>query len=141
MHVARRFETGVCNVASNGGNMDNKELVAGATVYFPVFVDGALFSAGEGHALQGDGEVCLTAIETTLSGTLEFVLRRDFALAVPRAETEQIWITMGFHEDLDDAAKQALREMIRLITELTDFLRKMPTRYVRSHRTCVSPKW
>jgi acetamidase/formamidase len=88
-------------------------------VYFPVFVDGALFSAGDGHALQGDGEVCLTAIETALSGTLEFVLRRDFGLAVPRAETEQIWITMGFDEDLDDAAKQALREMIRLITELT----------------------
>ena len=102
-----------------GGNMDNKELVAGATVYFPVFVDGALFSAGDGHALQGDGEVCLTAIETALAGTLEFVLRRDFGLAVPRAETEQIWITMGFDEDLDDAAKQALREMIRLITELT----------------------
>lgn len=102
-----------------GGNMDNKELVAGATVYFPVFVGGALFSAGDGHALQGDGEVCLTAIETALSGTFEFVLRRDFALAVPRAETEQIWITMGFDEDLDDAAKQALREMIRLITELT----------------------
>ena len=102
-----------------GGNIDNKELVAGATVYFPVFVEGALFSAGDGHALQGDGEVCLTAIETALSGTLEFIVRRDLSLAVPRAETKDAWITMGFDEDLDDAAKQALREMIRLITELT----------------------
>jgi acetamidase/formamidase len=102
-----------------GGNMDNKELGAGATVYFPVFVEGALFSAGDGHALQGDGEVCLTAIETALSGTLQFFLRRDLTLTVPRAETNDVWITMGFDEDLDDAAKQALREMIRLIRELT----------------------
>jgi len=94
-----------------GGNMDNKELGAGAIVYFPVFVEGAHFSAGDGHALQGDGEVCLTAIET--------IIRRDFTLTVPRAETKDAWITMGFDEDLDDAAKQALREMIRLITELT----------------------
>jgi acetamidase/formamidase len=102
-----------------GGNMDNKELGAGAIVYFPVFVEGAHFSAGDGHALQGDGEVCLTAIETALSGTLEFIIRRDFTLIIPRAETKDAWITMGFDEDLDDAAKQALREMIRLITELT----------------------
>ena len=102
-----------------GGNMDNKELGAGATIYFPVFVDGALFSVGDGHALQGDGEVCLTAIETALSGTLEFILRRDLVLSVPRAETKDAWITMGFDEDLDDAAKQALREMIRLVTEFT----------------------
>jgi acetamidase/formamidase len=102
-----------------GGNMDNKELGSGATVYFPVFVEGALFCAGDGHALQGDGEVCLTAIETALSGTFEFIVRRDLALTVPRAETKDVWITMGFDEDLDDAAKQALREMIRLITELT----------------------
>jgi acetamidase/formamidase len=102
-----------------GGNMDNKELGAGAIVYFPVFVKGGLFSAGDGHALQGDGEVCLTAIEAALSGTLEFIVRRDLSLAVPRAETGDAWITMGFDEDLDDAAKQALREMIRLITGLT----------------------
>jgi acetamidase/formamidase len=82
-------------------------------------VEGAHFSAGDGHALQGDGEVCLTAIETALSGTLEFIIRRDFTLIIPRAETKDAWITMGFDEDLDDAAKQALREMIRLITELT----------------------
>ena len=100
-----------------GGNMDNKELGVGSTVYFPVFVPGALFSAGDGHALQGDGEVCLTAIEAALTGTLEFHLRRDLELASPRAETPNDWITMGFDEDLDDAAKAALRDMIQLIRQ------------------------
>ncbi|MBV9393741.1 MAG: acetamidase/formamidase family protein [Methylobacteriaceae bacterium] len=102
-----------------GGNMDNKELGAGATVYFPIFNKGALFSVGDGHALQGDGEVCLSAIETALTGTFEFVLREDMSLQGPRAEREDVWITMGFDEDLDDAAKHALRDMIRLIGELT----------------------
>lgn len=100
-----------------GGNMDNKELVEGTTVYFPIFVDGALFSAGDGHAVQGDGEVCLTAIETALQGTFSFHLRSDLALTLPRAETPSAWITMGFDEDLDDAVKIALRDMIRLIGE------------------------
>ena len=100
-----------------GGNMDNKELGVGTTVYFPVFVPGALFSAGDGHALQGDGEVCLTAIEAALTGTFEFHVRRDLRLASPRAETASDWITMGFDEDLDDAAKAALRDMIALIRE------------------------
>jgi acetamidase/formamidase len=102
-----------------GGNMDNKELGVGATVYFPVFAKGALFSAGDGHALQGDGEVCLTAIETALTGTFDFILRKDMKLQSPRAERADVWITMGFDEDLDDAAKHALRDMIRLIGELT----------------------
>ena len=102
-----------------GGNMDNKELGAGAIVYFPVFVDGALFSAGDGHALQGDGEVCLTAIETALTGTFELITRKDMQLAQPRAETPEAWITMGFDEDLDDAVKMALRDMISLIVEMT----------------------
>jgi acetamidase/formamidase len=102
-----------------GGNMDNKELGVGATVYFPVFVKGALFSAGDGHALQGDGEVCLTAIETALTGTFDFILRKDMKLHSPRAERDDVWITMGFDEDLDDAVKHALRDMIRLIGELT----------------------
>jgi acetamidase/formamidase len=102
-----------------GGNMDNKELGVGTIIYFPVFVDGALFSAGDGHALQGDGEVCLTAIETALAGTLEFIVRTDMTLALPRAEKPDAWITMGFDEDLDDAVKQALRDMIKLIGELS----------------------
>jgi acetamidase/formamidase len=102
-----------------GGNMDNKELGVGSTVYFPIFVSGALFSAGDGHALQGDGEVCLTAIEAALTGTFEFHIRRDLHLKSPRAETPADWITMGFDEDLDDAAKAALRDMIVLIRERT----------------------
>jgi len=100
-----------------GGNMDNKELTVGSTVYFPVFMHGALFSAGDGHAVQGDGEVCLTAIETPLTGTFEFHVRKDLKLTTPRAEKSDVWITMGFDEDLDDAAKAALRDMIRLICD------------------------
>jgi acetamidase/formamidase len=100
-----------------GGNMDNKELGVGNITYFPVFVAGALFSAGDGHGVQGDGEVCLSALETALTGTFEFHLRRDLRLTTPRAEKPDCWITMGFDEDLDDAAKQALRDMIRLIGE------------------------
>lgn len=100
-----------------GGNIDNKELGVGSTSYFPVFVRGALFSAGDGHGVQGDGEVCLTAIETALTGTFELHVRKDMRLARPRAETPDAWITMGFHEDLDDAAKLALRDMIALVCE------------------------
>jgi len=102
-----------------GGNMDNKELIAGTTVYFPVFNEGALFSMGDGHAVQGDGEVCLTAIETSLAGTVDLLVRKDMSLTMPRAESDTAWITMGMNEDLDDAAKQALREMIKLIQELS----------------------
>jgi acetamidase/formamidase len=100
-----------------GGNMDNKELGVGTTTYFPVFVPGALFSAGDGHGVQGDGEVCLTAIETPLTGTFELHVRKDMKLATPRAEKPDAWITMGFDEDLDDAVKQALRDMIALVCE------------------------
>lgn len=103
----------------HGGNLDNKALVKGSTVYFPVFNPGALFSAGDGHAAQGDGEVCLTAIETSLSGTFEFVVRKDLRATMPRAETATHYIAMGLNEDLDDAARQALRQMIAWITELS----------------------
>lgn len=100
-----------------GGNMDNKELGVGATIYFPVFVPGANFSVGDGHGVQGDGEVCLSALETPLTGTFEFHVRKDMKLTTPRAEKADCWITMGFDEDLDDAAKIALRDMIALIGE------------------------
>jgi len=105
---------------AHGGNMDNKELVAGTTLYLPVFNPGALFSAGDGHAVQGDGEVCLTALETCMTGTFELIVRKDLSLAMPRAETPGHYLTMGMNEDLDDAAKQALREMIALIRERTN---------------------
>lgn len=100
-----------------GGNMDNKELGVGTTTYFPVFAPGALFSVGDGHGRQGDGEVCVTAIETALTGTFEFHVRKDMKLTTPRAEQADNWITMGFDTDLDDAVKEALRDMIVLIRE------------------------
>ncbi len=99
----------------NGGNMDNKELVAGATLYLPIHVDGALFSVGDGHGVQGDGEVCITAIETGLIGTFELHVRSDMALEWPLAETPTHVITMAFDPDLDDAVVIALRDMIKLI--------------------------
>ncbi|OYW98798.1 MAG: hypothetical protein B7Z15_21740 [Rhizobiales bacterium 32-66-8] len=102
-----------------GGNIDNKHFRVGTTVYFPVFADGGLFSTGDGHGVQGDGEVNLTALETSLSGTFKFTLHKNMKLNNPRAETATHWITHGFDQDLDDAAKEALRDMIRLITAKT----------------------
>jgi acetamidase/formamidase len=101
-----------------GGNMDNKELVAGTKVYFPVFNEGALFTIGDGHGAQGDGEVCITAVETALTGRFKLTVLKDMELTAPRAETPTHYITMGFDEDLDDAVRQALRDMIRWIGEL-----------------------
>jgi acetamidase/formamidase len=103
-----------------GGNMDCKELVAGATLYLPVWTPGALFSVGDGHGVQGDGEVCVTALETALSGTFRLTLRKDLQFDLPRAETPSHHITMAFNDDLDDAAKTALRAMIDLIGERLD---------------------
>jgi len=101
-----------------GGNMDNKELVPGTSLFLPVFVPGANFSAGDGHAVQGDGEVCLTALETCLSGTFELVLHKKMKLAFPRAVTPTHYIAMGMDPDLDDAARQALRHMMAWLREL-----------------------
>jgi acetamidase/formamidase len=97
---------------AHGGNMDNKELVAGTTLYLPVFNEGALFVAGDGHGVQGDGEVCLTALETSLRGTFRMTVRKDLSFALPRGESADWIMTMAFDEDLDDAVKTALREMI-----------------------------
>lgn len=102
-----------------GGNIDNKELVPGTSLFLPVFVPGANFSAGDGHAVQGDGEVCLTALETCLTGTFELVLHKGLGLAFPRAVTPTHYIAMGMDPDLDDAAKQALRDMIAWLRQLT----------------------
>jgi len=108
----------------NGGNMDNKELVAGTTLFLPIHVDGALFSAGDGHGVQGDGEVCVTAIETGLIGTFEFHVRADMTLEWPMAETPTHVITMAFDPDLDDAVVIALRDMIKLICARTGISRE-----------------
>ncbi len=100
--------------------MDIKELVPGTTLYLPVFNEGAQFSAGDGHDAQGDGEVCVTAIETCLSATFELHIRKDMSLNSPRAETPSHYITMAFDPILDEAAKQALRDMLVLIQEKTN---------------------
>ena len=121
MTVAPPPEYGVCSTVEPreyGGNLDNKELVAGTSLFLPVFVPGANFSCGDGHAVQGDGEVCLTALETSLKGTFELVLHKGKRLAMPRGETPTHLIAMGLDPDLDDAARQALREMIRWLVEL-----------------------
>src|SRR4029453_9910032 len=89
------------------GNLDNKELVAGSTLYLPVHVPGGLLSLGDGHGLQGDGEVSLTALETSLRGTIRIVLRKGKKITWPRAETPTHYIAMGLNEDLDLAAKLA----------------------------------
>src|SRR5258708_4263623 len=86
----------------HGGNLDNKELVAGTTLYIPVHVKGALFQTGDGHAGQGDGEVDITAMETSLTGTFRFVVRKDLHLNWPRAETPTHFIVMGMNEELVD---------------------------------------
>jgi acetamidase/formamidase len=100
-----------------GGNIDLKDLTAGSILYLPVHVPEALFMVGDGHAAQGDGEVDLTAIETSLTGTFRFELIKGKPLAWPRAETPTHWITLGLHENLDDAMTLALRECVNFLSE------------------------
>jgi acetamidase/formamidase len=99
------------------GNMDNKELIQGSKIYLPVHAEGALLSLGDGHALQGDGEVSGTAIETSLTGTIRLYLRKDMRLKWPMAETPTHIITMGFHRDLYKATKMAIHNTIDYLTE------------------------
>jgi len=102
----------------HAGNLDNKELVAGTILFIPIHASGALFLAGDGHAAQGNGEVDITALETSLVGTFQLVVRKDLHLRWPRAETPTHYVTMGLHEDLNEATKLAVREMIDfLVTE------------------------
>jgi acetamidase/formamidase len=110
---------------SFGGNLDNKELTAGTTLFLPVHVDGGLFSAGDGHGMQGDGEVCINALEICLTGRFRLSVlkgggKADPVLRQPRAETATHYISMGMNEDLDLAMKQALREMIAFIVARAD---------------------
>jgi acetamidase/formamidase len=100
---------------SYGGNLDNRQLQAGARVFLPVFLPGALFSIGDGHATQGDGEVDVTAIETSMNGTLQLILRKDLPFTTPIAETATDIITMGFGQTLDDAFTMALQQMIAFL--------------------------
>jgi acetamidase/formamidase len=98
--------------------MDNKDLVAGTTLYLPVHAKGALLEVGDGHAGQGDGEVDITALETSLTGTFQLIVRKDMHLKWPRAETPTHYITMGMNDDLNMCAQLAVHEMIDfLMTE------------------------
>jgi acetamidase/formamidase len=101
----------------HAGNMDNKDLIAGTTLFMPVHAPGALFSAGDAHAAQGHGEVDLTGIETGMRGKFQFVVRKDMKLRWPRAETPTHWMVMGLHVDLDEAMKIAVRETIDFIVQ------------------------
>jgi acetamidase/formamidase len=115
MGVAPAPEAG--RVSSNppgrhAGNLDNRELIAGTTLYIPIFARGALFEIGDGHAAQGDGEVDQTAIETSLRGRLQLFVRKDMKLTWPRAETATDYISMATDPDLTVATKGAIQEMI-----------------------------
>jgi acetamidase/formamidase len=96
----------------HAGNLDNRLLVAGTTLYIPIHVKGALFEVGDGHAAQGDGEVDLTAIETSLRGQLQLTVRKDMRLTWPRAETPTQYISMGTDEDLRKATELAVQNMV-----------------------------
>jgi len=102
-----------------GGNMDCRELVEGTVLFLPIAVEGGLFSCGDGHAVQGDGEIAGPALACPMEhAELEFHLRPDLNLALPRARTEKGWLTFGFHRDLNEAWTIAAREMVRLMEEL-----------------------
>src|SRR6187401_2301367 len=120
MGVAPAADAG--RVSSNppgrhAGNLDNRELVAGSTLYIPVFVPGALFEVGDGHAAQGDGEVDQTAIETSLRGRLQLTVRKDLKLEWPRGETPTHWITMGMDTSLTKSTRIAIEQMVKLLME------------------------
>src|SRR5215471_12377447 len=119
MGVAPAPELG--RVSSNppgrhAGNLDNRELVAGSTLFIPVFTQGALFEVGDGHVAQGDGEVDQTAIETSLRGRLQLTVRKGMKLSWPRAETASDYISMGFDEDLKTATTIAIQEMVDFLS-------------------------
>lgn len=100
-----------------GGNMDNRDLGAGSTLYLPVHASRGLLSIGDGHAAQGHGEVCGGAIETSLKGEIQVILHKGKSLRWPRAETPTHYVTMGLHTDLDEAARTATSEMLDFLVE------------------------
>jgi acetamidase/formamidase len=102
-----------------GGNIDNRQLQAGSRVFLPIFLPGALFSIGDGHAAQGDGEVNVTAIETSMNGTIQLILRKDLNFTAPFAETPADFISMGFGQTLDQAFELALQHMINFLEHYT----------------------
>jgi acetamidase/formamidase len=101
----------------HAGNLDNRELVAGSTLFIPIFAKGALFEIGDGHAAQGDGEVDQTAIETSLRGRLQLTVRKDMKLTWPRAETKTDYISMATDPDLATATKAAIQGMVDFLVD------------------------
>ena len=102
----------------HAGNIDNKELVAGTSLFVPVFVKGALLELGDGHAAQGDGEVDQTAVETNLKGQIQVIVHKDMKLDWPRIETPTHWITMGTDTSLVVATKTAIGEMVKMLQQM-----------------------
>ncbi|MEF3310107.1 acetamidase/formamidase family protein [Paenibacillus sp. GYB004] len=108
-----------------GGNIDCKELIAGSTLFLPISVTGALFSVGDGHAVQGDGEVGVPALECPMELVdVTFFVRDDIKITYPRAKTPNGWITFGFHESVNEAMMIALKGMLDLMEELYGYNRK-----------------
>ena len=101
----------------HGGNIDNWRIGAGAVMYYPVQVDGALFSIGDPHVSQGDGELSGTAIEASLNVLFQVIVRKDFSFASPLLETPNWLIVHGFNEDLNVAMRDASLDMLGLLTE------------------------
>ncbi|HTS31556.1 MAG TPA: acetamidase/formamidase family protein [Bryobacteraceae bacterium] len=120
MGVAPDESKGKVNSAPPGehaGNLDNKDLIAGTKLFIPVHAPGALFEVGDGHAGQGNGEVDITAMETALVGTFQFIVRKDMHLKWPRGETPTHWIAMGLDPDLTQALILAVRETIDFLVK------------------------
>jgi acetamidase/formamidase len=106
----------VMSPGPTGGNMDDRDLGAGSTLYLPVQVPGALLSFTDSHALQGDGEISISASETSLRGTIQVFVRKRKTILWPRAETPTTYMTMGLDPDLNEASRQAVREMVDFLT-------------------------
>jgi acetamidase/formamidase len=120
MGIAPPEAAGKVNSAPPGihaGNLDNKELVAGTTLFIPVHAAGALFEVGDGHAGQGNGEVDITAMETSLTGVFQFIVHHDMHLKWPRAETPTHYITMGLDPDITQAARLCALETIDFLVD------------------------
>ena len=100
----------------HGGNVDNREFAVGTRMYYPVAHEGALFWAGDSHFAQGDGEVTGTGIEAHVNATLQLIVRKDMPIANPVLETPELWICHGFHEDLDEAVRDAVLQTIDFLT-------------------------
>jgi len=127
MGIAPPAAAGKINSAPPGihaGNLDNKELVAGTTLFIPVHAAGALFEVGDGHAGMGNGEVDITALETSMTGVFQFIVHHDMHLKWPRAETPTHYITMGLDPDLTQAARICTLETIDFLVDVMKLSRE-----------------